>query len=133
MARSPTGRVRLLGDSTLDHDFTRSVFQGGLGAPIDGVLQEYRAFDEHGLLHIPKHLTWEEAACIPCAGVTAWNALYGGIPLIAGQTVLLQGTGGVSMFGLILAHAAGAKVDMTCRISTPPLMGCWTDDYHILI
>ncbi|ETW85134.1 quinone oxidoreductase 10 [Heterobasidion irregulare TC 32-1] len=88
-------------------------WKGGLGAPIDGVLQEYRAFDEHGLLHIPKHLTWEEAACIPCAGVTAWNALYGGIPLIAGQTVLLQGTGGVSMFGLILAHAAGAKTIIT--------------------
>ncbi|THH07345.1 hypothetical protein EW146_g9351 [Bondarzewia mesenterica] len=82
---------------------------GALGAPIDGVLQEYRVFDAVGLLNFPEHLTYEEAACWPCAGVTAWNALFGGIPLTPGQTVLIQGTGGVSMLGLILANAAGAK------------------------
>lgn len=73
-----------------------------------------------GLLRIPKHLSYEEAACFPCAGVTAWNALYGGgIPLKPGQTVLFKGTGGVAITGLILAHSAGAKVSqflVLCRV-----------------
>ncbi|TFY79185.1 hypothetical protein EWM64_g4828 [Hericium alpestre] len=85
----------------------------GLGAPIDGVLQKYRVFHEMGLLHFPKHLSYEEAACWPCTGVTAWNALFGGIPIIPGQTVLLQGTGGVSMTALQLAHTMGAKTIIT--------------------
>lgn len=84
-----------------------------LAGSIDGVLQEYRIFPEMGLLHIPKHLSYEEASCWPCAGVTAWNALFGGVPLMPGQTVLFQGTGGVSIAGLILAHAAGAKTIVT--------------------
>lgn len=88
-----------------------------LGDAIEGVLQEYRVFKIDGLLHIPKHLTYEEAACGPCAGVTAWNALYGGIPLAPGQTVLFQGTGGVSMAGLQFAAAAGAKVSDSCFLS----------------
>lgn len=88
-----------------------------LGGPIDGVLQEYRVFHTIGLLHIPQHLSYEEAACWPCAGVTAWNALYGGgIPLKPGQTVLFKGTGGVSLTGLILARAAGAKVGRDIRM-----------------
>lgn len=80
---------------------------------MDGVLQEYRVFKADALLHIPKHLSYEEAACYPCAGVTAWNALYGGTPLKPGQTVLFQGTGGVSMAGLVFAVRAGAKVSNT--------------------
>lgn len=83
---------------------------GGLGAPIDGVLQSYRTFPSLGLLPIPPHLSYEEASCFPCAGVTAWNALYGGIALKPGQTVLFQGTGGVSVLGMIFAGGAGAKV-----------------------
>ena len=81
------------------------------------MLQEYRVFNETSLLHIPSHLTYEEASCWPCAGVTAWNALFGGIPLIPGQTVLFQGTGGVSISGLILAHAAGARVRLLSTLS----------------
>ncbi|EIM82292.1 NAD-P-binding protein [Stereum hirsutum FP-91666 SS1] len=85
-----------------------------LGGPIDGVLQQYRVFHSTGLLHVPKHLSYEEAACFPCAGVTSWNALFGGgVPLKPGQTVLFKGTGGVSITGLILAHAAGAKTIIT--------------------
>lgn len=83
---------------------------GGLGGPQDGTLQQYRVFNPTGLLHLPAHLSYEEGSCLPCTGVTAWNALYGGAPLVPGQTVLFQGTGGVSMTGLMLAHAAGAKV-----------------------
>ncbi|EIM82355.1 NAD-P-binding protein [Stereum hirsutum FP-91666 SS1] len=84
-----------------------------LGQEVDGVLQEYRVFKADALLHIPKHLSYEEAACYPCAGVTAWNALYGGTPLKPGQTVLFQGTGGVSMAGLVFAVRAGAKTIIT--------------------
>src|SRR3546814_20402387 len=81
-----------------------------LGGSIDGVLSEYRLFDERGLVSIPDALSFEEAATLPCAAVTAWNALFGMKPILAGQTVVTLGTGGVSSFGLQLAHAARARV-----------------------
>jgi NADPH:quinone reductase-like Zn-dependent oxidoreductase len=84
-----------------------------LGSPLDGVLREYATFDEEGLLPIPAHLGFEEAATLPCAGVTAWNALFEGKPLKPGETVLTLGTGGVSMFALQLAKVAGARVIIT--------------------
>src|SRR3546814_4274208 len=76
-------------------------------------LSEYRLFDERGLVSIPDALSFEEAATLPCAAVTAWNALFGMKPIMAGQTVLTLGTGGVSIFALQLAHAAGARVIAT--------------------
>lgn len=83
-----------------------------------------------GLLHVPKHLSYEEAACFPCAGVTSWNALFGGgVPLKPGQTVLFKGTGGVSITGLILAHAAGAKVIMSVFLSILR----WAQDLFLLV
>lgn len=84
-----------------------------MGGAIDGVLSEYRVFDENGLVEIPDHLSFEEAACLPCAGVTAWNALYGGQRLTAGESVLVLGSGGVSVFALQFAAAAGAQVIAT--------------------
>ena len=84
-----------------------------LGGAIDGVLSEYMLFDQHGLVHLPAHLSFEEGATLPCAGVTAWNALFAGKPLIGGQSVLVLGTGGVSIFALQLARAAGARVIAT--------------------
>jgi NADPH:quinone reductase-like Zn-dependent oxidoreductase len=84
-----------------------------LGGAIDGVLAEYRVFDEQGLVHLPPHLSTEQGATLPCAAVTAWNALYGLKPLMPGQTVLVLGTGGVSIFALQFAHAAGARVIVT--------------------
>jgi NADPH:quinone reductase-like Zn-dependent oxidoreductase len=81
-----------------------------LGGAIHGVLAEYVLFDQQGLVHLPPHLSFEEGATLPCAGVTAWNALYAGRPLIAGQSVLVLGTGGVAIFALQFAHAAGAQV-----------------------
>ncbi|MCE4225500.1 NAD(P)-dependent alcohol dehydrogenase [Methylobacterium sp. C25] len=84
-----------------------------LGGAIDGVLSEFQVFDEDGLVVLPDHLSFEEGAALPCAAVTAWNALYGAKPLKAGETVLTLGTGGVSIFAIQLAHAAGARVIAT--------------------
>jgi NADPH:quinone reductase-like Zn-dependent oxidoreductase len=85
-----------------------------LGVPLDGMLAEYRALHEDGTVAIPQSLSFEEAATLPCAGVTAWNALMvAGKPVRPGDTVLCLGTGGVSMFGLQFAKAAGARVIVT--------------------
>ena len=85
-----------------------------LGSPRDGTLAQKRVSYEHDLLPIPENLSLEEAATLPCAGVTAWNALMGaGEPLRSGQTVLCLGTGGVSIFALQFAKAAGARVVIT--------------------
>src|SRR5690606_1616736 len=81
-----------------------------LGSPLDGTLAEYRLFRPEGLLRIPAHLSYAEAAALPCAGVTAWNALLRGKPLRPGDTVLTLGTGGVSILALQLAKLAGARV-----------------------
>jgi NADPH:quinone reductase-like Zn-dependent oxidoreductase len=85
----------------------------GAGAQWDGVLREFGAFDETGLVRIPDHLSFEEAACLPCAGVTAWHALALSGRLKAGEAVLTLGTGGVSIFALQLAKLFGARVIST--------------------
>lgn len=84
-----------------------------LGGPLDGMLCEYRALGEDGLVRVPEHLSIEEAATLPCAGVTAWRALFDHGGLLPGQWVLVQGTGGVSVFALQFAKAAGARVIAT--------------------
>jgi len=84
-----------------------------LGGDLDGCLREYAVFHEGGLVRIPEHLSFEEAACLPCAGVTAWNALMVSGGLKSAETVLLQGTGGVSIFALQFAKLAGARVLIT--------------------
>jgi NADPH:quinone reductase-like Zn-dependent oxidoreductase len=80
---------------------------------LDGVLREYAAFDENGLVRVPEHLSFEEAATLPCAAVTAWNALVVSGNLKAGETVLTLGTGGVSVFALQFAKMHGARVIAT--------------------
>ena len=85
---------------------------GGNGAP--GMLAEYVALPAKGVVHIAASLSYEEAACLPCAGVTAWNALMAGPRAVAlGQSVLVLGTGGVSLLALQIAKAAGARVVAT--------------------
>jgi NADPH:quinone reductase-like Zn-dependent oxidoreductase len=84
-----------------------------LGGSVDGVLREYAVFSEEGLVRVPDSLTDEEAATLPCAAVTAWNALFESVPPVPGETVLLQGTGGVSIFALQFAKAAGLKTILT--------------------
>ncbi|NNE67550.1 MAG: NAD(P)-dependent alcohol dehydrogenase [Pyrinomonadaceae bacterium] len=84
-----------------------------LGGDLDGCLREYGAFREAGLVPIPGHLTYEEAATLPCAGVTAWNALRVSGKLAKGDKVLLLGTGGVSIFALQFAKNVGAETIIT--------------------
>jgi NADPH:quinone reductase-like Zn-dependent oxidoreductase len=84
-----------------------------LGGDLDGCLREYAAFNEESLVAVPEYLSFEEAACLPCAGVTAWNALMVSGGLTKGDTVLCQGTGGVSLFALQFAKAVGAQVLIT--------------------
>ncbi len=84
-----------------------------LGGSLDGMLTECAVLSEEALVHIPDHLSFEEAAALPCAAVTAWNALTGGRPLQAGDTVLTLGSGGVSLFALQFAKLFGARVIAT--------------------
>jgi NADPH:quinone reductase-like Zn-dependent oxidoreductase len=94
-------------------EMTPEAGTSALGGAIDGMLAEYVVLEEDGVVKIPEHLSLEEGATLPCAGVTAWNAIVQHAKLIAGQTVLLQGTGGVSIFGLQLAHAMGITAIVT--------------------
>lgn len=96
-------------DGELDYAKSKTT----LGGDLDGCLREYGVFSEQSLVSIPDHLSFEEASCLPCAGVTAWNALMVSGGLKAGDTVLCQGTGGVSVFALQFAKAAGAEVIIT--------------------
>jgi NADPH:quinone reductase-like Zn-dependent oxidoreductase len=84
-----------------------------LGGDVDGVLREFIAVRADALLPLPAHLNFEEAAALPCAAVTAWNGLFVAGDLQPGRTLLLQGTGGVSLFGLQFAVMAGATVILT--------------------
>ena len=85
-----------------------------LGNPLDGTLAEQIVLHEDGVVAIPPVLSFEEAATLPCAAVTAWNALnVSGKPVKAGETVLCLGTGGVAIAALQFAHAAGARVIIT--------------------
>jgi NADPH:quinone reductase-like Zn-dependent oxidoreductase len=92
---------------------TRERLRSTLGGPLDGMLAELVALDQEGVVRVPGHLTDEEAATLPCAAVTAWSALVTEGGLAAGDTVLVQGTGGVSLFALQLARLAGARVIAT--------------------
>jgi NADPH:quinone reductase-like Zn-dependent oxidoreductase len=93
----------------LDGTPTPAKVKGALGGDIDGMLAEYVVLKESGLVTPPAHLSYEEAAALPCAAVTAWNALAAG-NLRPGATVLIQGTGGVSIFALQFARLMGARV-----------------------
>jgi NADPH:quinone reductase-like Zn-dependent oxidoreductase len=84
--------------------------KGALGGDIDGMLAENVLLHEQGVIPFPDHLSFEEAATLPCAGLTAWNALVNAGHVKAGDTVLIQGTGGVSVFALQFAAAMGARV-----------------------
>jgi NADPH:quinone reductase-like Zn-dependent oxidoreductase len=93
----------------LDGALTRVRSRGALGGDIDGMLAECVVLKETGLVGVPAHLSYQEAATLPCAAVTAWNAVAAG-DLKPGATVLVQGTGGVAIFALQFARLRGARV-----------------------
>ncbi|WP_411824536.1 zinc-dependent alcohol dehydrogenase family protein [Leptospira sp. 'Mane'] len=84
-----------------------------LGGPLDGTLREYIIFSDSGLVKLPDHLSFEEGATLPCAALTAWSAFHIYSRLVAGEVVVIQGTGGVSLFGLQFAKLSGAKIILT--------------------
>ncbi len=92
---------------------TMAHFASALGGPIDGVGAEYGLFPEHGLVRTPAHLSDEEAAALPCAGLTAWSAVVEQGGLRPGDSILIQGTGGVSLFAFQFARLLGARVIAT--------------------
>ena len=93
----------------IDGAATPEKIKGALGGDVDGTLAEYIVLHEKGLVEVPEHLSYQEAATLPCAAVTAWNALAAA-NLNPGATVLIQGTGGVSLFVLQFARLKGARV-----------------------
>jgi len=93
----------------LDGPMTRIRSRGALGGDVDGMLTDYVVLRETGLVAIPDHLSYQEAATLPCAAVTAWRALAAA-DLKPGATVLIEGTGGVSIFALQFARLRGLRV-----------------------
>ncbi|MCY7374848.1 MAG: NAD(P)-dependent alcohol dehydrogenase [Pyrinomonadaceae bacterium] len=96
-------------DGAIDNSKARTA----LGGDLDGCLREFGTFDESGLVCIPDHFSYEEGATLPCAAVTAYHALYCSGSLKPDDTVLLQGTGGVSIFALQLASVLGCRIIIT--------------------
>ena len=94
-------------------ELTDAASKSALGGAIEGVLAEQVVLHEEGVVPVPKHLTDEEAATLPCAALTAWHALVTQGQLKAGDSVLVQGTGGVSIFALQFARMMGARVIAT--------------------
>ena len=84
-----------------------------LGQPLNGVMREQMVVKESELVYLPSHLSYGDGATLPCAAVTAWRALCGDAPLYPGMSVLLQGGGGVSVFGIQFAKLFGARVIVT--------------------
>ena len=93
--------------------FDEAAWAGMLGGPLDGVMQESMLVNEAGLAKAPSHMSPSEAATLPCAALTAWNALVGQGGICAGDVVVVQGTGGVSLFALIIAGLHGAETILT--------------------
>ncbi|KAH7882047.1 hypothetical protein F5I97DRAFT_1931773 [Phlebopus sp. FC_14] len=107
---------RVCPNFTLDHihgDITGKIKNTGLGGRTDGVLREYVNLPAHSLVRIPEYLSYEEGSSLPCAALTAYNALLGPVPLKGGDYVVVLGTGGVSVFGAQIALASGAIVIAT--------------------
>ncbi len=108
---------------------SRERLRASLGGPLDGTLAEFMLLDEEGLVAIPGDLSDEQAATLPCAAVTAWNALVTEGGVVAGDTVLVQGTGGVSIFALQLGVLLGARVLVTsssdAKLARAKELGAW--------
>jgi NADPH:quinone reductase-like Zn-dependent oxidoreductase len=97
----------------LEGPITQEKVDSSLGCYVEGVLAQHVLFNAEALLPIPEHLSFEEAAALPCAALTAWHALFVADHVQPGATVVAQGTGGVSLFALQFARMAGARVIVT--------------------
>lgn len=108
---------------------TPAAMASALGGALDGVLCDHAVLEQDGLVQIPAHLSYEEAACLPCAGLTAWHIVVGLGQIKAGDTVLILGTGGVSIFALQFAHMHGARTIVTSssdeKLSRARELGAW--------
>lgn len=103
----------IFGQNWIDGLFREEYWAGTLGGPLDGVMQEYMVLDEAGIVKAPKGWDAAAAATLPCAAVTAWNAVVEQGGLRPGDTVVIQGTGGVSLFALIFAKMLGCRAVIT--------------------
>lgn len=114
-----------LSGDILPHHFTSA-----LGGSVDGMLAEQVVLHEDGVVTIPPYMSYEEAATLPCAAVTSWQALVSKGGMKAGDTVLVQGTGGVSIFALQFAVMSGARVIITSssdeKLARAKKLGAWT-------
>jgi NADPH:quinone reductase-like Zn-dependent oxidoreductase len=97
----------------VEGDISDAKAKTALGGGVDGLLAEAAVLSEEALVPLPEHLSFEEGATLPCAAVTAWNGLIRSGDVRPGETVLIQGTGGVSLFALQFARLAGARVIAT--------------------
>ena len=108
---------------------TADAMASALGGAVDGLLAEYAVLEADGAVEIPEHLTYEEAATLPCAALTAWHIVVEMAGLAAGETVLLLGTGGVSIFALQFALARGARAIITSssdlKLARAADLGAW--------
>lgn len=108
---------------------TRDKLRATLGGPLDGTLCEQLVLDAEGVSPVPEHLSDEEAATLPCGALTAWSALVTHGRVEPGQTVLVQGTGGVSIFALQFASLLGARAIVTSssdeKLARARALGAW--------
>ncbi len=108
---------------------TAEAMASALGGPIDGLLAEQAVLEQDGLVPVPEHLSYEEAATLPCAALTAWHILVEMGRMKAGDTVLILGTGGVSIFALQFARLQGARAIVTSssdeKLARATELGAW--------
>lgn len=113
----------------IDGKITQDAMASALGGALDGVLAELVVLHEDGLVSVPEHLSYSEASTLPCAALTAWNSLVEQGNCKAGDTVLLLGTGGVSVFALQFAALLGARVIITSssneKLAKAKALGAW--------
>ena len=113
----------------LTGDITPGVFASALGGSIDGMLADHVVLHEDGVVHTPEYMTHEDASTLPCAAVTAWQGMVTKGFMKAGDTILVQGTGGVSIFALQFGVMSGAQVIITSssdeKLARAKQLGAW--------
>ncbi len=121
--------IGLFNQAWQDGDANAEILRASLGGPLDGMLREYAVLREDGVMPVPAHLTDVQAATLPCAALTAWTALVTQGHLQAGDLVLIQGTGGVSLFALQFCVLMGARAivisSSDAKLERARALGAW--------